>query len=151
VERDEATTEEVSLEDAGVVGTLALPADDGRHPAVLVLGGSDGARFSAVAKSLANEGYVALALSYFKAAGLPDDLANIPLEYFETALHWLGDRPEVDADQVFMWGASRGGEAALLVSSTYPDLVHAVVGRGARGRPGVRAPGLRSAGLDAQR
>jgi hypothetical protein len=43
-------------------------------------------------------------------------------------LHWLGDRPEVDADQVFMWGASRGGEAALLVSSTYPDLVHAVVG-----------------------
>ncbi|HEY3144115.1 MAG TPA: hypothetical protein VGJ86_23490 [Acidimicrobiales bacterium] len=42
VKRDEATTEEVSLEDAGVVGTLALPADDGRHPAVLVLGGSDG-------------------------------------------------------------------------------------------------------------
>ena len=114
-------TDELRLDDVGFVATLAVPDTEGAQPAVMALGGSEGRQPTGVGRLLAEQGYVALSLSYFNAPGLPDDLANIPLEYFETALRWLADRPEVDSDKVFVWGASRGGEAALLIAATYPE------------------------------
>ncbi|MGH9211637.1 MAG: acyl-CoA thioester hydrolase/BAAT C-terminal domain-containing protein [Acidimicrobiales bacterium] len=127
-ERDSTgRTERFSVADVDFVGTLAVPGGEGPWPGVVVLGGSDGRQPTPLAEMLADEGYVALALSYFSAPGLPGQLAGIPLEYFETALGWLADRPEVDADHLVVWGASRGGEAALLVAATYPHLVGGVV------------------------
>jgi dienelactone hydrolase len=51
----------------------------------------------------------------------------VPLEYFEKALRWLAGQPGVDPRRVAVWGVSRGGEAAFLLGTTYPQLVHAVV------------------------
>ena len=51
----------------------------------------------------------------------------MPLEYFEKALRWLAQQPGVDPDRLVAWGISRGGEAAFLLGTTYPKLVHAVV------------------------
>ena len=76
---------------------------------------------------LASRGYAALALAYFNYEHLPLYLHAIPLEYFETALHWLQRRPEVRADRMAVLGYSRGGELALLLGSTFPALT-AVVG-----------------------
>jgi dienelactone hydrolase len=121
------TTHELTVDDDGFAGTLVLPERDGPRPAVLLLGGSEGGRPIITAEGLADAGYVSLALAYFDAPGLPDELSGIPLEYFETALRWLGQQPEVDPDHVLVWGASRGGEAALLVGATYTDLVDGVV------------------------
>jgi dienelactone hydrolase len=120
-------TARFSVEDAGFVGTLVLPKGSGPWPAVVALGGSEGRQPTGLAEVLAGEGYASLALSYFGAPGLPDQLAEIPLEYFETALQWLRERPDVDSDHVVVAGASRGGEAALLIGATYPDLVQAVI------------------------
>jgi dienelactone hydrolase len=53
---------------------------------------------------------------------LPKTLDNIPLEYFETAIRYLQERPEVDADKIAVLGASRGGELALLLGATYPQI-----------------------------
>lgn len=102
------------------------PAADRRRVAVLVLGGSEGGlRGSAAAGLLASHGYPVLQLAYFRAPGLPARLRNIPLEYLQRALEWLRSRPGVERAVVV--GASRGGELALLLGSTYPALVQGVV------------------------
>jgi dienelactone hydrolase len=113
----------------GVYGTLYLPTDtSARRPAVVAFGGSEGGLSSAsLAAMLAANGYPALALAYFKEPGLPATLANVPLEYFARALHLLRAQPGVDPRHVLVQGVSRGGEAALLLGATYPDLINGVV------------------------
>ena len=113
----------------GVYGTLYLPADTStRRPALVVFGGSEGglstARYAAM---LAANGYPALALAYFREPGLPATLTSVPLEYFARALRLLRVQRGVDPRHVLVQGASRGGEAALLLGATYPDLVNGVV------------------------
>lgn len=104
----------------------ALPVTSG--PAVLYLGGSEGGvPFKEKAELLASRGLPTLALAYFGEPGLPQELANVPLEYFESALRWLGRQPGVDPARIAIVGISRGGEAALLVGSTFPELVAGVV------------------------
>jgi dienelactone hydrolase len=68
-----------------------------------------------------------LALAYFKEPGLPQQLENIPLEYFARALKWLGRQPQVDAKHIAVLGVSRGSETALLSGVYFPGLVHAVI------------------------
>jgi dienelactone hydrolase len=112
----------------GLVGVLYEPDDGGTHPGVLVLGGSEGGLHEDDAALLAGHGFAALALAYFGAPGLPDDLVEIPLEYVGTALEWLGGR----AGKLGVVGGSRGGELALLVGTAFPQVeaVVSVVGSG---------------------
>ena len=117
-----------AVRERGLVGTVYVPAGAERRPAVIVLGGSLGGITppNAMPGGLASRGYVVLALGYFAAEGLPEQLTNIPLEYFGTALRWLAEHPSVDSTRIGVLGASRGGELALLVGATYPA-VKAVV------------------------
>lgn len=115
------------LNQDGLVGVLFTPATEGPHPAVVVLNGSGGGINEARAALFASRGYAALALGYFGAPGLPDYLSNIPLEYFERALHWLKDSAKPADDFIAVSGHSRGGELALLLGSLYPHLVSAVI------------------------
>ena len=119
------------LRDDGLVGTLFLPPDraDGRaHPAILVLNGSGGGINEPRAALYASRGYAALALGYFKAPGRPDYISNTPLEYFETALAWLHRTLQPWQGFAAVSGQSRGGELALLLGATFPQLVSAVIG-----------------------
>ncbi len=110
----------------GLAGTLFLPPGKGPHPAVLVLGGSQGGLREAPAAVLAARGFAALALAYFKAPGLPDVLVEIPLEYFEKALDWLAAQPEIDPARIAPCGWSKGGELALLLAASFPGRFKAV-------------------------
>jgi uncharacterized protein len=96
----------------------------GRGPALLLIGGSEGGIdvISAMATSFAQEGFAVLALAYFAEKDLPTSLENIPLEYFDRALAWLGRQPQVDAKRIGMLGWSRGSEAALLTAARNPSL-----------------------------
>jgi dienelactone hydrolase len=76
---------------------------------------------------LAAEGYPAMALAYFREPGLPPSLKNVPLEYFVRALDVLRHAADVDARHLVVWGVSRGSEAALLLGTHFPQLVHGVV------------------------
>jgi acetyl esterase/lipase len=113
-----------SVADQGLVGVLAVPAAAGPHPAIIVLGGSEGGLASAQlgATYYASLGYVALGLAYFGVPGLPPTLSRIPLEYFGNAITWLNARPEVVPNKIGVIGTSRGGELALLLGATYPAL-----------------------------
>ena len=103
-------------------GWLFLPAGSDRHPAVLVVGGSEGGVPVEKAAWLASHGYVAFALAYFRYEDLPRDLESIPLEYFGSALSWMMQRPEIDPDRIAVMGTSRGGELALQLGSMYPAI-----------------------------
>ncbi|HTS59230.1 MAG TPA: acyl-CoA thioester hydrolase/BAAT C-terminal domain-containing protein [Terriglobales bacterium] len=117
-----------SLLNKGLVGRFRLPAGRSRSPGLLVLAGAEGGLESAdkLAEQFAGEGFASLALAYFGAPSLPAMLEEIPLEYFHKAIDWLREAPGVDGGHVGVAGHSKGGEAALLVGASAPQ-VRAVV------------------------
>jgi dienelactone hydrolase len=68
-----------------------------------------------------------LSLGYFGEPGLPAQLKDIPLEYFQKALQWLATQPRIDPKRISVEGVSRGAELALLLGAYFPDLVHGVI------------------------
>jgi dienelactone hydrolase len=113
----------------GIRGALFTPRGHGpRRPAAVVFGGSEGGNSMIDAAGLlAAHGYPTLALAYFGRPGLPPRLVNIPLEYFARAVRVLQRAPGVDPARVVVMGTSRGGEAALLLASTFPRLIHGAI------------------------
>ena len=99
----------------GITGVLARPAA-GAERAVVVIGGSEGGMHERDAVALAEAGFAALAVAYFRAPGVPDVLVDIPLEYFTRALDLL-EAEGFGPGTIGLLGGSRGGEAALLVGS----------------------------------
>jgi dienelactone hydrolase len=117
----------LSLERDRLVGRYWTPAGGGRRSAVLTLGGSEGGLHEGTFEQLlASRGYPVLQLAYFGLPGLPPTLERIPLEYFEQALTWLAEQPQVDRNRIVLIGSSRGAELALLLGARYPSLVHSV-------------------------
>lgn len=103
----------------------------GKHPAILVLGGSEGALGTGgaqIARALQGAGFNALQLSYFRAPGQPKDLVGIPLERFDVAINWLKGQPEVDPGRIGVVGTSKGAEAALITASRRQDIRAVVAG-----------------------
>ena len=47
---------------------------------------------------------------------------EIPLEYFGTAIRWLQRQEGVQPQSLAVMGPSRGGELALLLGATYPEI-----------------------------
>jgi acetyl esterase/lipase len=117
------------ITDAGFYGGYyARQGPAARSAAILLLGGSEGGLPSGpIPTMLAARGYPTLSVSYFRAPGLPQTLARIPLEYFEQALLWLRAQPQVDPSRIVVIGVSRGSEAAQLLGVYYPSLVSSVV------------------------
>lgn len=109
----------IEVRDRGLIGTF-FEAPTGPAPALVVLGGSGGGISEPLAALFASHGFAAFALGYFAVPGLPDELKNIPLEYFETAFDWLREQRSVRGERVGVVGASRGGELALLLGATFP-------------------------------
>jgi dienelactone hydrolase len=127
-----ATSTSVTIVDqrpatSGFYGEYFRPSATSSHAAVVLLGGSEGGLPNGYAAGLlASHGYPVLALAYFDEPALPSELQRIPLEYFRRAISWLADQPEADPKRITVVGVSRGGEAALLIGATYPQLVRAV-------------------------
>jgi dienelactone hydrolase len=120
------------VREGGLVGTLYCPDGGDRLPGVLLLGGAEGGMHEDDAALLAANGYVALALAYCGMPGLPVTQQEIPLEYFGDALAFLSRHRRVRPGRLAVLGASKGGEAALLVGATFPQAraVISVVGSG---------------------
>ncbi|RRV10240.1 acyl-CoA thioester hydrolase [Pseudomonas sp. v388] len=114
--------------DDGLSGLLFLPAGEGPHPVVIVLNGSGGGTPEQRAALYAAHGYIGFALAYFKAPGLADHISDTPLEYFQTALHWVARTLAPRHGFIAVAGLSRGGELALILGATFPERVSAVIG-----------------------
>lgn len=79
------------------------------------------------AQEFANKEMVGLSLPYTRKEGLPKLLEEINLEYFETAIKWLGKQKSVNPEKIIAMGASRNVELALVIASTFPEIVSGVV------------------------
>lgn len=123
----QSTSHATCTKAADFVGTQCVPATPGRHPAIVLLGGSEGGDSMApVAAQWAARGYVAASVAYFGAPGLPAALENIPVETVGKAIESLEKRDDVDAKRFALMGVSKGGELALAVASHYAQ-IHAVI------------------------
>jgi len=114
---------------AGLYADYVFPSGHRRPgPGVVIIGGSEGGLATGlpVAEALASHGVATLDLAYFAEPGLPSTLNLIPIEYFAAALRWLGSQSQVDPHQLFLYGVSRGTEAALLTASYFPSLAAGV-------------------------
>lgn len=99
-------------------GVLYQPARRQPSAAIVVLGGSGGRLNTVYPEILAEQGFVVLALAYFKAPGLPATLDEVPIETVSRALDFLEQLPEVDKRAGFgILGVSRGSELALLAAA----------------------------------
>jgi nucleolar protein 56 len=138
-----------SVDHPDLVGRCFVPPGDGPAPGVIHLHGAGGRPHLATGRLLASRGYAALVLHYFgDPEPLPDGLAEVPVEYVETAVEWLRERDRVTG-RVGLVGFSRGGTLALLAGSRCAD-VGAVVGWVPSGVvwEGL-TPGMRPAGTSA--
>ena len=125
-----------AVREGRIRGTLFASTGATNAPGVVVLGGSDGGNlYEFVAALLAAHDIAALALAYFAYDDLPKDLVGLSIEYFAEAVQWLRKRPEVGDARVGVLGFSRGGEAALIVGASFPE-VAAVVALVASGMSG---------------
>ncbi|WP_019170041.1 acyl-CoA thioesterase/BAAT N-terminal domain-containing protein [Pseudaminobacter salicylatoxidans] len=134
--------ERQEIREDGLVGTLFTPAGPGPHPVVVVLNGSGGGINEPRGALYASRGYQAFALGYFKAPGLSPFITETPLEYLETGLQWVRRKLAPRDGFVAVSGQSRGGELALLLGATFPDLVSAVIAF----VPGAMVHGAQGAG-----
>lgn len=93
--------------------------------AFILIGGGQWGDYWGV--EFAKNGYSGLSLPYTRLEGLPVMPEEIPLEYYKNAIRWLGEKEEVDPTKIIVMGASRNAELALVIASTFPELVHGVI------------------------
>jgi dienelactone hydrolase len=129
------------IDDEGIAGRLFRPDKIEAAP-VVVLNGSNGGINVRQAGLLASHGIPALALAYFNYPRMPSVLAEYPLEYFQRAFGWLRGQLDFIKEDVGVLGTSRGGELALLLGATFPEVrsvvayVPSSVAWGGLGAPG---------------
>jgi dienelactone hydrolase len=116
------------IRDKKLIGDLfyfSRLADDGsKHPAILVLGGSEGGLTGAdaLAEWYASHGYVAFAVAYFGIEPLPKNLIEIPIETVSRGIDYLSTRSFVDPNALAVSGISWGATFALAAAIRYPTL-----------------------------
>lgn len=110
--------EEREIDRDDIVGKLFLPPGEGPAPALVHLHGAGGKPHLATGRLLASRGFATLSLQYFgDPAPIPNTLAEVPVEYAETAIDWLREQDRVASPEVGLFGFSRGGSLALLLAS----------------------------------
>lgn len=116
-----------SVREGQVIGRLFDPGPMRNGKGVVVLSGSEGGFAEWPAALLASRGFTVIAPAYFRTAGRPERLVEIPLEDMKQAMDLLRAQPGVSGRRIAVMGSSKGGELALLLGATYPDDVAAVV------------------------
>lgn len=113
--------ERLTVEKEGFCGIFHPSANAEEKRVVIVVGGSEGNENIPmnVGIQFAEKGLPALGICYWNVPGLPDRLIRVPLEPFEKAVDWLKKK---GYEKIFIYGISKGGELALLVSSLIPEI-----------------------------
>lgn len=90
--------------------------------AIISVGGAscDEKTSIAMAEFLIKEGYNVLVLGFYLWKGLSKNLASIPVDYVEKAVHWLLDKKGVK--RIAMTGISTGSAYTLLSASLIPEI-----------------------------
>ena len=103
------------------------PEGEGPFPAIILLGGSEGGDSGARRKAplFLEQGYAVLGLPYYSPAwgnppqfpALPQAFDAIPVESAGLARDWLAARDDIRAEDIGLYGVSKGAEFVLLAGS----------------------------------
>jgi pimeloyl-ACP methyl ester carboxylesterase len=145
--------------DNTLAGTLFLPDERGRHPAVVLLHGSGPQpRDAWTARWFATHGVAALAYDKRGVGESTGDFRVVPFmdlcDDGLAAIAWLRQRGDIDATRLGVWGLSQGGWLGPLAASRSRDVKFVVAVSGPLVSPGEQmvffyANRLREQGLSA--
>jgi dienelactone hydrolase len=105
--------------DINVPGFFCLPENSALCAAVVVFHGSDGFKLNheMITRKLADEGFAALALTWFGGASARSHWTEVRAVDILQAVSFLKQQPAVDSDRLGLIGFSRGGGLALIMGS----------------------------------
>ncbi|XP_009317520.1 PREDICTED: acyl-coenzyme A thioesterase 5-like [Pygoscelis adeliae] len=86
-------------------------------PGIIDIHGYTGGLFEHRASLLANHGFVTLALAYFTYEDLPQEPTELHLEYFEEAVNYMLQHPQVKGPGVGLLGYSKGADLSLSMAT----------------------------------
>jgi carboxymethylenebutenolidase len=142
-EKAKTSTVQFKSGDQTLSGFLALPNQDGKHPAMIVIHESWGLNdwVKEQAEKLAEQGYVSLAVDLYRGK-TPTDLAEAhelihaltqdgAIKDLKAAFDYLATRPDVKPDNIGVIGWGTGGAWAMRLAAHEPRLKACVVNYGA--------------------
>ena len=107
------------------------PLADGKYPGLVLLSGREGAgTFFTLGTIFAQKGFACVAISelgYGKSEGKPDFMGQASIDAFAVGFKKFKREPFVDAEKMGVFGYSRGGMAASLLTLKLGKAVKAAV------------------------
>ncbi|KAM6202011.1 peroxisomal succinyl-coenzyme A thioesterase-like [Rhynchocyon petersi] len=100
-----------------VRATLFMPPGRGPFPGIIDIFGIGGGLFEYRASLLAGHGFATLALAYYEYEDLPKTYDDIHLEYFEEAVNFMLQHPQVKGPGIGLLGISLGADICLSMAS----------------------------------
>ena len=113
------------INENGIQASYFAKDDLRNKTAIILIGGGQWGDYWA--QEFAKKEMVGLSIAYFGKEGLPNLPEEIELEYFEKVINWIRKQPQVDPKKIVVMGASRNAELALIIASTFPEMVGGVV------------------------
>ncbi|KAJ8289413.1 hypothetical protein GJAV_G00001030 [Gymnothorax javanicus] len=107
----------IPVREGRIRATLFIPPGEGPFPGVIDLGGTVGGLLEYRGCLLANHGFATMSLAYFAFDDLPEKLLELDLEYFEEALEYFRNLPQVRKGGVGIMGVSKGADLSLSMAS----------------------------------
>jgi len=117
-------------------GVLTLPPDDGPHPAVALITGAastdTGVRDGAASRALINHAHTLVQDGYavlrYDPPGVGQSTGEYSTEILEeraaeamAAIRTLQSHPDIESDQIGLWGVSQGSWVIALAAAEYPE------------------------------
>ncbi|NXP20110.1 ACOT5 thioesterase, partial [Scytalopus superciliaris] len=116
----------VPVREGRIRATLFLPPGEDTFPGIIDIHGAGGGLFEHRASLLANHGFAVLALAYYQYEDLPQNLTAFHLEYFEDAVNYMLQHPQVKGPGVGLLGYSKGGELSLAMAAFLKNIAAVV-------------------------
>ncbi|XP_075282069.1 acyl-coenzyme A thioesterase 5-like [Opisthocomus hoazin] len=113
----QAQHERAFLRDGKIWAMLFLPPGEDPFPGIIDIHGYIGGLSEHRASLLANHGFATLALAYFSYENLPREPTELHLEYFEEALNYMLQHPQVKGPGVGLLGYSKGADLSLAMAA----------------------------------
>ncbi|MBO3697537.1 acyl-CoA thioester hydrolase/BAAT C-terminal domain-containing protein [Roseivirga sp. E12] len=112
----------------GKVQTRLYLGESENQPLIVGFGGSEGGNawdsdfWKPTRDQFLAKGYAFLALGYFGAPDIPENLDRISLDAIHEAITTIAQNPKIDAEKIAIMGGSKGGELVLNLASYFDDI-----------------------------
>ncbi|NXQ34298.1 ACOT5 thioesterase, partial [Alaudala cheleensis] len=113
----------VPVREGRIRATLFLPPGEDTFPGIIDIHGLGGGLLELRASLLANHGFATLALAYYQFEDLPQKPKELHLEYFEEAVNYMLQHPQVKGPGLGLLDFSKEGEVALAMAAFLKNIM----------------------------